>query len=53
MLGDFVATVFGNGIEFLVSFLAITSARCVAAPLNPAYLEDEFTFYLKDTQSKV
>lgn len=34
-------------VEFVVSFLAVTFARAVAAPLNSAYKPDEFSFYLQ------
>jgi len=34
--GDVVAMVLPNGVEFLVVFLALTRARLVAAPINPA-----------------
>src|SRR5688572_19010749 len=53
LLGGCVAIVLPNGIEFLISFLAVGNVGCKCAPLNPAYLEEEFSFYLKDTESKV
>ena len=40
-------------IDFVVAFLGVTYARCVAAPLNSAYKADEFSFYLEDTVSKL
>src|SRR4051812_1528948 len=46
--GDAVGIVLPNGLEYLASFLAVTRARLVAAPLNPAYKVDEFRFYLED-----
>jgi acyl-CoA synthetase (AMP-forming)/AMP-acid ligase II len=46
--GDAVAIVLPNGLEYLVSFLAATRARLIAAPLNPAYKPEEFHFYLSD-----
>ena len=42
-----VGMVFGNGAEAIVLFLAAALAAC-AAPLNPAYTEAEFRFYLED-----
>ena len=36
----------------IVSFLAASMAG-TAAPLNPAYKEDEFRFYLEDTDARV
>jgi acyl-CoA synthetase (AMP-forming)/AMP-acid ligase II len=49
--GDRVALVFPNGIESIVLFLAAASVG-TAAPLNAAYKEDEFRFYLEDTEAK-
>jgi acyl-CoA synthetase (AMP-forming)/AMP-acid ligase II len=43
-----VAIVFPNSLEFAVSFLAVAVQRAVCAPLNPAYKEEEFIFYLED-----
>ena len=50
--GDRVATVLPNGLPAIVSFLAAAVAG-TAAPLNPGYREDEFSFYLEDTAAKV
>ena len=50
--GDRVATSLTNGLPVIVSFLAAGVAG-TAAPLNPAYKEDEFRFYLEDTAAKV
>ena len=50
--GDRVATSLTNGLPVIVSFLAAGVAG-TAAPLNPAYKEDEFRFYLDDTAAKV
>src|SRR5258705_2102553 len=50
--GDCVAIVLPNSLEFLVIFLALTRARLVAAPLNPAYKRDELRFFIKDSQAK-
>src|SRR3954447_19052507 len=50
--GDRVATSLTNGLPVIVSFLA-AGAVGTAAPLNPAYKEDEFRFYLEDTADKV
>jgi len=48
---DRVALVLDNGPEMACAFVAIASA-CTAAPLNPAYREDEFAFYLSDLQAR-
>ena len=50
--GDRVATVLPNGLPAIVSFLAASVAG-TAAPLNPGYREDEFRFFLEDTEAKV
>jgi acyl-CoA synthetase (AMP-forming)/AMP-acid ligase II len=45
--GDRLAIVLPNGPEMATAFLAV-SAGATAAPLNPAYREDEFAFYMAD-----
>jgi acyl-CoA synthetase (AMP-forming)/AMP-acid ligase II len=50
--GDRVATVLPNGLPAVVSFIAASVAG-TAAPLNPGYREDEFSFFLEDTNAKV
>jgi acyl-CoA synthetase (AMP-forming)/AMP-acid ligase II len=40
-----------NGPEFIVSFLATSWQRAIAAPLNPAYKQSEFEFYIDDLKS--
>src|SRR5689334_1415134 len=50
--GQRVAIVLPNGLEYLVSFLAVARARLVAAPLNPAYKPEEFRFYLEDSGAR-
>jgi acyl-CoA synthetase (AMP-forming)/AMP-acid ligase II len=49
--GDRVAIVLPNGIEAVVTFLAVAAAG-TAAPLNPAYRAAEFEFYMDDTNAK-
>jgi len=49
--GDRVAIVLPNGPEMAVAFLAVASAA-TSAPLNPAYREEEFDFYLSDLKAK-
>ena len=48
---DRVAIVLPNGIEAIVTFLAVSMAG-TAAPLNPAYKAAEFEFYMDDTNAK-
>lgn len=48
---DPVAIVMPNGPEMATAFLAVASSA-TAAPLNAAYREDEFDFYLEDLQAK-
>src|SRR3984893_7680299 len=49
--GDRIALVFPNGAESIVLFLAAATVG-TAAPLNAAYKEDEFRFYLGDTEAR-
>jgi acyl-CoA synthetase (AMP-forming)/AMP-acid ligase II/acyl carrier protein len=49
--GDRVAIVLPNGPELALTFLAAVSGA-VAAPLNPAYRNAEFEFYLSDLRPK-
>jgi acyl-CoA synthetase (AMP-forming)/AMP-acid ligase II len=48
--GRTVALCFGNGPEILATFLGVLAAGAAAAPLNPAYTEQEFDAYLRDLQ---
>jgi len=48
---DRVAIVLPNGPEMAAAFVAI-GANATTAPLNPAYREDEFVFYLEDLRAK-
>ena len=49
--GDRVAIVLPNGPEMATAFLGVASSA-VSAPLNPAYRQDEFEFYLEDLNAK-
>ncbi|MEX1118674.1 MAG: AMP-binding protein [Terrimicrobiaceae bacterium] len=49
--GDRVGIVLPQGPELAVAFLAV-ACGATSAPLNPAYLEKEFTFYLQDLQAR-
>ncbi|MEA2778694.1 MAG: oxalate---CoA ligase, partial [Rhodospirillaceae bacterium] len=49
---DRVAMVLPNGPEMAALFLA-AAAGAAAAPLNTAYREEEFDFYLSDIEAKV
>jgi acyl-CoA synthetase (AMP-forming)/AMP-acid ligase II len=51
--GDPVSVVLPNGLEYLATFLAVTWARAVAAPLNPAYKAEEFKFYMEDAGARL
>ncbi|HKN33081.1 MAG TPA: acyl--CoA ligase [Terriglobales bacterium] len=50
--GDRVSMVLPNGLPAIVTFLAASLAG-TAAPLNPSYSFDEFSFYLDDTGARV
>jgi len=49
--GDRVGIVLPNGPEMATAFLCVASAAA-SAPLNPAYRQDEFEFYLEDLKAK-
>jgi oxalate---CoA ligase len=46
--GDKVAFSLPNGPDVILLLLAIAALGAAAAPLNPAYTETEFTFFLTD-----
>jgi acyl-CoA synthetase (AMP-forming)/AMP-acid ligase II len=50
--GDRIGMALPNGIPNIVTFLAASMAG-TAAPLNPAYKEEEFKFYLVHTIARV
>jgi acyl-CoA synthetase (AMP-forming)/AMP-acid ligase II len=50
--GDRVGMALPNGLPTIVCFLAASMAG-TAAPLNPAYKEEEFRYYLEDTNARV
>ena len=50
-INDRVAVVYPNGPEAILLFLA-ASMVATACPLNPAYKEDEFRFYLEDVGAR-
>jgi acyl-CoA synthetase (AMP-forming)/AMP-acid ligase II len=49
--GDRVAIVLPNGPEMATAFVAV-ACGATTAPLNPAYREEEFEFYLSDLNAK-
>ena len=49
---DRVAMALPNGLPTIVCFLGASVAG-TAAPLNPGYREEEFKFYLEDTNAKL
>ena len=49
--GDRVAIVLPNGPEMAAAFVTIAQTA-TTAPLNPAYREEEFAFYLEDLKAK-
>jgi acyl-CoA synthetase (AMP-forming)/AMP-acid ligase II len=50
--GDRVGIAIPNGLPTIVAFLAAGEVG-TAAPLNPGYKEEEFRFFLADTNAKV
>ena len=51
--GKAVSIVLGNDLEFMVTFLAVTRAGAIAAPLNSAYTVDEFKFFMEDADAQL
>lgn len=49
--GDRVAIVLPNGPEMAAAFVTVAQAA-TTAPLNPAYREEEYSFYLEDLKAK-
>lgn len=49
--GDRVAIVLPNGPEMAAAFITIAQTA-TTAPLNPAYRQDEYEFYLEDLKAK-
>lgn len=43
-----VSSALPNSYELVVSFLATSWQRGIAAPLNPGYKQEEFEFYIDD-----
>jgi len=50
---DPVSIAIPNGFEYVVSFLGVTGAALIAAPLNSQYKQSEFEFYLDDMKSRL
>ena len=51
--GRSVSIVLENNLEFIVTFLAVTRAGAIAAPLNAAYTSEEFKFFMEDANSQL
>ncbi|KAI8968879.1 hypothetical protein BDF20DRAFT_827359 [Mycotypha africana] len=51
--GTSISISYPNSLEFTIAFLGVTFMRLIASPLNPAYTEDEFNFYLEDAKSSI
>ncbi len=51
--GDRVAVALPNGPEIVEVLLAIMSVGAAAAPLNPAYTQEEYEFYLGDLDPRL
>lgn len=51
--GSAVSIALPNSYAFIVSFLATSYQRAIAAPLNSAYKQDEFEFYIDDLSSSL
>jgi acyl-CoA synthetase (AMP-forming)/AMP-acid ligase II len=42
-----------SDLQLVIMFLAVIRAQAVAAPLNPAYTQEEFEFYLSDSEARL
>ncbi len=51
--GDRVALAEPDGDRFLLALFGVLAAGASAAPLNPAYTESEFRFYLEDLAPRI
>ncbi|MCS5659389.1 MAG: AMP-binding protein, partial [Dehalococcoidia bacterium] len=51
--GRAVSIVLGNGLDFMVIFLAVTRSGAIAAPLNAAYTVEEFKFFMEDADAQL
>ncbi len=51
--GRAVSIVLPNGLDFMTLFMAVARVGAIAAPLNSAYTEDEFKFYMEDADSQL
>ncbi|KAG8622884.1 hypothetical protein KVT40_009395 [Elsinoe batatas] len=51
--GAAVSIALPNSYPFIVAFLAAAWQRAIAAPLNPAYKQSEFEFYIDDLSSHI
>jgi len=51
--GSAVSIALPNSYPFIVAFLAASWQRAIAAPLNPAYKQSEFEFYIDDLKSSL
>lgn len=51
--GAAVSIALPNSYAFIVAFLAASYQRAIAAPLNSAYKQDEFEFYIDDLSSSL
>ena len=49
--GSAVSIALPNSYPFIVAFIAASWQRAIAAPLNPAYKQSEFEFYIDDLSS--
>lgn len=51
--GRAVSIVLPNGLDFMILFMAVARVGAIAAPLNSAYTEDEFKFFMEDADSQL
>lgn len=51
--GRAVSIVLPNSLEFVTIFLAVARTGAIAAPLNSAYTQDEFNFFMEDANAQL
>ncbi len=51
--GRAVSIVLPNGLDFVTLFMSVARVGAIAAPLNSAYTEEEFKFYMEDADSQL
>jgi acyl-CoA synthetase (AMP-forming)/AMP-acid ligase II len=51
--GRAVSIILPNSLEFVTIFLAVARTGAISAPLNSAYTQDEFNFFMEDANAQL